>query len=256
MWSHLCWPGHLSAHHPLTVTHPHRPPDRYTAATQPPGKLHPETQEAAGPASAPWLLCGPCRPLVTGATPMGKQTQLEARLEGRQGAGVPTSTTAAAGPTKAYSSPPSRESQQLGEGGRLVSGQTQPHPGTGWAPSASRRAGAKPRRGRSKRGHCAGLILWLRNSREPPGGGQVKFTGGIGPEHGVPEALMVPLPRLFPRPRLPTSPRRPSPISRADPFSWHHAKMLGWVPGLEFFLPAQPRQARGLSIGPPAHGRT
>lgn len=146
VWWHLCWPGHLSAHHPLTVTHPHRPPDRYTAATQPPGKLHPETQEAAGPASAPQLLCGPHRPLVTGATPMGKQTQLEARPEGRRGAGVPTSTTAAAGPTKAYSSPPSRESQQLGEGGRLVSGQTRPHPGTGWTPPASRRAGAKPRR--------------------------------------------------------------------------------------------------------------
>lgn len=35
--------------------------------------------------------------------------------EGRRGEGwVGTSTTAAAGPTKAYRSPPSRESQQLG----------------------------------------------------------------------------------------------------------------------------------------------
>lgn len=52
-----------------------------------------------------------------------------------------------------------------------------------------------------------------------------------------------PPPRLSPRPELPTSPCRPSPTSRAGPFSWHHAGMLGWAPGLEFRLPTQPRQA-------------
>lgn len=49
--------------------------------------------------------------------------------------GVCTSTTAAAGPTKAYSSPPSRESQQLGRE-RAVSGQAWVLPATGWAPSS------------------------------------------------------------------------------------------------------------------------
>lgn len=168
---------------------------------------------------------------------------------GRRG-GVRTSTTAAAGPTKAYSRPPSSESQQLR---RKRAGRW---PGEGEGGSAARQGPAPPHGGprtsrEGRRGpdaHCAPPACWTLTLTLPPpslrGPRRLRHPNhrrGAGPGKGCacselssrgPWRCLFP---TVPSPRPPSThspglPRRPSLQTRCPP-GWSLARPRASAPG-------------------------
>lgn len=166
---------------------------------------------------------------------------------GRRG-GVRTSTTAAAGPTKAYSRPPSSESQQLR---RKRAGRW---PGEGEGGSAARQGPAPPHGGprtsrEGRRGpdaHCAPpacrtltLTLPPPSLRGPRSLRHPNHRRGAGPGKGCACSELssrgpwrCPFPTV-PSPRPPAHPPPTLPVSHADPPCGHDAHRAGPWPGPE-----------------------